>query len=103
MFNCTPEVAIIMILSVTVNVILKVYFRLIGSLMKSHSNLGKLAIKFKIGLTIFLFFTSETQWVVAFFTLRLICELNFLIREFWKPFTFLVILSLLPKIFEREY
>ena len=35
---------------------LKVNFRMISSLMKSQSNLGKLAIKYKIDLRIFLFF-----------------------------------------------
>ena len=40
---------------------------LISSLMKSQSNFEKLATKFKIGLRLFLFFTSETQniWCIA--------------------------------------
>ena len=47
--------------------ILKVYFRLISSLMKSQSNFGKLEIKYKTGLKLFLFFTSGTQniWCIA--------------------------------------
>ena len=68
MFNCTPlswngkEVpSIIIVLRVLLKEALKVYFRLISSLMKSHSNFGKLAIKYKIGLRLFLFFTSGTQ------------------------------------------
>ena len=39
----------------------KAYFRLISSQMKSQSNFRKLAIKYKIGLKLFLFFTSGTQ------------------------------------------
>ena len=41
--------------------ILKAYFRLISSLIKSQSNFGKLAMNYKIGLRIFLFFTSGTK------------------------------------------
>ena len=46
----------------------KAYFRLICSLMKSQSNIGKLAIKFKIGLILFLLFTYGTQniWYDAY-------------------------------------
>ena len=72
MFNCTPscnweEVPITMVLRVILKGILKAYFRLISSLMKSQSNFGKLEIKYKIGLRLFLFFTSGTQniWCIA--------------------------------------
>ena len=56
-----------MVLRVILKGILKAYFRLISSLMKSQSNFGKLAIKYKIGLRLFLFFASGTQniWCVA--------------------------------------
>ena len=42
-------------------------YRLISSLMKSLSNFGKLAIKHKIGLRLFLCYTSGTQniWCIA--------------------------------------
>ena len=50
-----------MVLRVILKGILKVYFRLISLLMKSHSNFGKLTIKCKIGLRLFLFFTSGAQ------------------------------------------
>ena len=55
------------VLRVILKGILKAYFRLISSLMKSQSNFGKLEIKYKIGLRLFLFFTSGTQniWCVA--------------------------------------
>ena len=49
------------VLRVILKGILKVYFRLISSLIKSQSNSGKLAIKYKIGLRLFLFITSGTQ------------------------------------------
>ena len=47
--------------------IVKAYFRLISSLNKSQNNFGNFAIKYKIGLRLFLFFTSGTQniWCVA--------------------------------------
>ena len=56
-----------MVLRVNLKGILKAYFRLISSLMKSQSNFGKLAKKYKIGLQLFLFFRSGTQniWCVA--------------------------------------
>ena len=56
-----------MVLRVILKAILKVYFRLISSLMKSQSNFGKLAIKYEIGLRLFLFFIPETQniWCIA--------------------------------------
>ena len=56
-----------MVLRAILKGILKMYFRLISSLMKAQSNFGKLAIKYKIGLRIFLFFISGTQniWHVA--------------------------------------
>ena len=59
----------ILVLRVILKEILKAYFRLISSLMKFQSNLGKLAIKYKIGLKLFLFFTSGTQniWCVGHF------------------------------------
>ena len=47
-----------MVLKVILKGIVKVYFRLISSLMKSKSNFEKLAIKYKIGLRLFLFCTS---------------------------------------------
>ena len=50
-----------MVLRAILKGILKMYFRLISSLMKAQSNFGKLAIKYKIGLRLFLFFTSGTQ------------------------------------------
>ena len=50
-----------MVLRVILKGILKAYFRLISSLMKSQSNFGKLEIKYKIGLRLFLFFTSGSQ------------------------------------------
>ena len=61
MFNCTPswnwkEVHIMIISRVILKGTLKVNFRMISSLMKSQSNLGKLAIKYKIDFRIFLFF-----------------------------------------------
>ena len=67
MFNCTPsrwngkEVPIMIVLRVILKRILKMYFRMISSLMKAQSNFGKLAIKYKIGLRLFLFFTCGTQ------------------------------------------
>ena len=68
MFNCTPswnwkEVPLMIALRVILKGILKVYFRLISSLMKSQTqnNFGKLPIKYKIGLRLFLLFTSGTQ------------------------------------------
>ena len=56
-----------MVLRVILKGILKVYFRLISSLIRSQSNFGKLAIKCKIELKLFLFFTSGTQnyWRIA--------------------------------------
>ena len=72
MFNCTPswnwkEAPILMVLRLILKGILKVYFRLISSLMESQSNFGELVIKYKIELKLFLFFTSETQniWCIA--------------------------------------
>ena len=47
-----------MVLKVILKGIVKVYFRLISSLMKSKSNFEKLAIKYKIRLRLFLFCTS---------------------------------------------
>ena len=55
------EVTIMMVFRVTLKGILKEYFTLIISLMKSQSNFGKLAIKHKIMLRLFMFFTSGTQ------------------------------------------
>ena len=40
---------------------IKVYFRLISSLITSHSNFGNLTVKFKIGLRLLLLLTSGTQ------------------------------------------
>ena len=56
-----------MVFRVTLKGILKEYFTLIISLMKSQSNFGKLAIKHKIMLRLFMFFTSGTQniWCIA--------------------------------------
>ena len=56
-----------MVLRVILKGILKAYFRLINSLMKSQSNFGKLAIKYKMRLRLFLFLTSGTQniWYIA--------------------------------------
>ena len=56
-----------MVLRVILKEILSVYFRLISSLIKSHSNFVKLEIKCKIGLRFFLFFTFGTQniWCIA--------------------------------------
>ena len=56
-----------MVLRVILKGILKAYFRLINSLMKPQCTFGKLAIKYKIGLRLFLFFTSGTQniWCIA--------------------------------------
>ena len=54
-----------MVLRVILKGILKVYFRLIiSSLMR---NFGKLAIKYKLGLRLFLFFTCKAHsiWCVA--------------------------------------
>ena len=48
------------VLRVILKGILKAYFRLISSLVKSQSNFGELEIKYKIGLPLFLFFTSGT-------------------------------------------
>ena len=55
------------VLRVILKGILKAYFRLISSLMKSKSNFGKLGIKYKIGFKLFLFFTSAIQniWCIA--------------------------------------
>ena len=50
-----------MVLRVILKWILKAYFRLISSLMKSQSNFGKIAIKYKLGLGLFQFFTSGKQ------------------------------------------
>ena len=66
MFNRTPswnwkEVPIMIVLRVILKGIFKAYFTLISSLVKSQSNFGELEIKYKIGLRIFLFFTSGTQ------------------------------------------
>ena len=52
MINCTAswnwkEVPSMMVLRVILKEILKAYFRLISSLIKSPSNFGKLAIKYK--------------------------------------------------------
>ena len=47
-----------MVLRVILKGVLQVYFRLISSLMKSQSNFGKLAIKYKIELSLSLLFTS---------------------------------------------
>ena len=73
MFNCTPswnwqEFSIMMVLRVILKSILKVNFRLISWMMKSQSNFGKLAIKCKIGLRLFLFFLFGTQniWCIAY-------------------------------------
>ena len=72
MFNCTlswnwKEVPNKTVFRIILKRILKAYFRLISSLMKSHSNSGKFSIKYKIGLTLFLFFISGTQniWCIA--------------------------------------
>ena len=56
-----------MVLRVNLKVILKAYFRLISSLMESQNNFGKLSIKYKIGLRLFFFFTSETHniWYIT--------------------------------------
>ena len=66
MFNRTPswnwkEVPIMIVLRVILKGIFKAYFTLISSLVKSQSNFGELEIKYKIGLQLFLFFTSGTQ------------------------------------------
>ena len=63
--NSTPsqnlkEVPIMMVLRVVLKGILKAY-RLISSLMKYQRNFGKLEIKYKIGLRLFLSFISGTQ------------------------------------------
>ena len=50
-----------MVLRVISKGILKMYFRMISSLMKAQSNSRKLAIKYKIGLRLFLLFTFGTQ------------------------------------------
>ena len=56
-----------MVLKVILKGILKINFRMIGSLMKAQSNFGKLPIKCKIGLRLFLFFPSGTKniWRIA--------------------------------------
>ena len=56
-----------MVLRVTLKGILTAYFRLINSVMKSESNFGKLSIKYKIGLRLFVLFTSGTHniWRIA--------------------------------------
>ena len=56
-----------MVLRVILKGILKAYFRRISSLMKFQSNFEKLEVKYKIGLRLFLFFTSGTQniWCIA--------------------------------------
>ena len=71
-FKCKPswnlkEVTIMMVFRIILKEILKAYFRLISSLIKSQSNFGKLAIKYNIGLRLFLFFTSGAQniWCIA--------------------------------------
>ena len=66
MFNCTPswsskEVLILMVLRLILKAILKTYFRLISSMLKSQSSFGKFVIKYKIELKLFLFLTSGTQ------------------------------------------
>ena len=50
-----------MVLRVILKGILKAYFKLINSLMKSQNNFEKLAMKYKIGLRLSLFFTFGTQ------------------------------------------
>ena len=59
-------VLIMMVLRVILKGILKAYFRLISSPMKSQSNFGKLAMKYKIGLRLFLFFLFiwDTEYLV---------------------------------------
>ena len=52
-----------MVVRVILKRILKAYFRLISSLMRSQGSFGKLAIKYKIGLRLFLFFKSGTQYL----------------------------------------
>ena len=71
MFNCTPswnskEVPILMVLRVILKGILKVYFRLISSMMKSQSSLGKFVIKYKIRLKLFLFLTYGTEYLAHY-------------------------------------
>ena len=66
-----------MVLRVILKWILKAYFGLISSLMKSQSNFGKLVIKYKLGLRHFLFFTSGKQNVA----LPLLCIAGFKGRE----------------------
>ena len=48
-----------MVLRVILKEIFKAYFRLISLLMKSQSNFGKLAIKYKIGLRLW-----DTKYLV---------------------------------------
>ena len=63
-----------MVLKVILKEILKAYFRLISSLMKTQSNLGKLAIKYKVVLRLFLFFTSGRR---IFGPLPILCIAGF--------------------------
>ena len=72
MFNCTSswnwkQVPIMMVSRIILKWVLKLLFRLISSRFQSQSNLGKLAIKYKIGLRLFLFFTSGIQniWCIS--------------------------------------
>ena len=69
-----------MVLRLILKDILKSYFRLISSLMKSQSNFGKLAIKYKMGLRLFLFSTSGLGHKI-FAALPILCIAGFKGRE----------------------